>query len=355
MVIVALGFSLLGIPAAAQDSAVTVPDVTGLSVPEAAAMLNANGLRLGAEIAEEWSEASGLGTNTIRAQAIAPGELVERGTVVDVMVLRSPNVILIYNRNQFSLINGTGAELDLRGLRFEAVDNAAAYNAGDLAPSLAPGNRCIQLWATPRTGPDRPPGCEGVQNWRSTANSGAHFWTDSNGVTQFRVLQDGLERALCPGAVQGEGMKQCAFYVATNAASSDVTPYIYLAYTAESLVVLNQSTDLWMPVGNTTAINYNPTLPNPGHALTIGEPALFGNPDIVGDIRRLAPGQCLLFTHSDPADSPPQDCFVVARLDIDPAVIFWAADFEIVSATDGKAHKCLGATAGKLTICVMPR
>jgi hypothetical protein len=150
-------------------------------------------------------------------------------------------------------------------------------------------------------------------------------------------------------------MKQCAFYVATNAASSDVTPYIYLAYTAESLVVLNQSTDLWMPVGNTTAVNYNPTLPNPGHALTIGDPALFGNPDIVGDIRRLAPGQCLLFTNSDPDASPPQECFVVARLDIDPAVIFWAADFEIVSATDGQAHKCLGATPGKLTICVMPR
>ena len=42
-----------------QDS-VTVPDLTGLSVPEAAAILNRMGLTLGAETGEAWTAESGL-------------------------------------------------------------------------------------------------------------------------------------------------------------------------------------------------------------------------------------------------------------------------------------------------------
>jgi hypothetical protein len=341
-------------PAHAQSP--VTPDVSGLNVPQAAAILNQNGLRLGAQTSQEWSAESGQAANTISAQSVAPGQTVQPGTAVDVTVLRSPNVQLRYNREQFSLINGTGANLDLRGIRFEAVDgNSAAFAASQWAASLAPGNRCVQLWATRRTAPDRPPGCEGVQSWLSTVNPAAHFWTDSNGVTQFRVTQDGIERAVCAGAFQGGGMRECAFYVPGDAAADDVTAHIYLAYTTESLVVLNQSPDRWMPVGSTTILNYNPTLSNPGHALIVGDPALFGNPDTVGNIRRLAPGQCLLFTNSDPDARPPQDCIVIAQLNIDPSLIFWAADFDVVSAADAQARTCLGAIEGQLTICVMPR
>ncbi|MCD4684443.1 MAG: PASTA domain-containing protein [Anaerolineae bacterium] len=356
--IVVLSLSLLLAPAAAQDTTVTVPDVSGLGVPQAAALLNLHGLRLGEQTNMEWSEDAGYAANTISAQAVGAGSEVAPGTSIDVTVLRSPNVTLQYRRNQIALINGTGAPLDLTRIRFEALDGngLAAFDAGTWDPTLAAGNRCVQLWAVRRTGPDRPPDCEGIQNWLSTVNTAVHFWTETNGVTQFRVLQDGVERAVCGAAVEGGGLQECSFFIANGAAADDVTAYIYLAYTTDRLIVFNQSTDKWMALGQTSILNYNPNLAQAGIPLTVGDPALFGDPDIVANIRRLAPGQCLLYTNRSPdVTGPPQDCAVIARLDLDPTLIFWAADFEIASATDGQRHKCLAAREGALTICVMPR
>lgn len=69
-----LALLLVAAPASGQSDPVTVPDVIGLTVPEAAALLNRSGLVLGAQISETWTEASGAAQNTIGAQAILPGE-----------------------------------------------------------------------------------------------------------------------------------------------------------------------------------------------------------------------------------------------------------------------------------------
>jgi hypothetical protein len=340
--------------AGAQDS--TVPDVTGLGVPQAAALLNRNGLRLGAQTGEPWTEASGLAANTISAQAIAPGQVVTPGTAVDVTVLRSPNVLLVYNQEVITLINQTGAALDLTAIQFNTVDGStpASFPASTWTATLNPGDRCVQLWAVARTGPERPPACSGVDRWLSTAKPSVHFWTGAAGATHFNVVQGGIERAVCETAAAGGS--QCAFYVPSDAASADVTDYIYLVYTTERLVVLNQSTDRWMPLSGIFIYSYNPNLSVPGAELPAGDPALFNNPDTVADITRLAPGQCLLYSNSNQdAAYPPQDCDVIARLDINPKLIFWAANFEIGSVTDGQRHTCPAATEGKLTICIMPR
>jgi hypothetical protein len=352
--VVFLSVMLFPSHAGAQDS--TVPDVTGLGVPQAAALLNRNGLRLGTQTGEPWTEASGLAANTISAQAIAPGQVVAPGTAVDVTVLRSPNVLLVYNREVITLINQTGAALDLTAIQFNAVDGStpASFPARNWAAALNPGDRCVQLWAVARTGPERPPECSGVDRWLSTVKPAVHFWTGAAGATHFDVVQGGIERAVCETAAAGG--TQCAFYVPSDAASADVTDYIYLAYTTERLVVLNQSTDRWMPLSGIMIYNYNPNVSVPGAELPVGDPALFHNPDTVADITRLAPGQCLLYSnHNRDAAYPPQDCDVIARLDINPKLIFWAADFEIGSATDGQRHTCPAATEGKLTICIMPR
>jgi hypothetical protein len=340
--------------AIAQDT--TVPDLTGLSVPASAAALNRNGLALGSQQGEPWTEESGQAANTISAQSVPPGEVVVLGSAIDVTVLRSPNVLLVYDTEMFTLINQTGEPLPLGGLTFNAVegDRQASFDATRWAGSLDPGDRCMQLWAVGRTSPDRPGACTGVQRWLSTNNPAAHFWT--NGITRFNVVLDGIERAVCDGAAPDGTRTRCAFYLPVGGSAGDVTPYIYLAYTTDRLIVRNQSADQWMPLGQTQIANYNPQLPQPGLTLTVGDPELFGNPETVANIRRLAPGQCLLFTNSSPdATTPPEDCDVIARLDIDPRLIFWAADFEIVSATDGRRHMCLAATEGTLTICVMPR
>jgi hypothetical protein len=344
--------------ALAQGDQVTVPDVTGLSVPAAAALLNQNGMALGNQYGELWTVASSQPANTIGAQSLAPGSTVDWGTALDVTVLRSPNMLLIYDAESITLINQADVPVNLQGLTFNAEDGntPATFPAANWMGTLDGSAQCAQLWAVPQKQPQRPAECVGIQRWLSTVNAGVHFWTGLNGVTRFNVVYDGVERAVCEGAAPGQGSKQCAFYLPIEAGAGDVTAYIYLAYVTDRLIVLNQSGDKWMPLAQTIIHNYNPNVSVPGAGVNVGDPALFHSPQIVADIRQLAPGQCLLFTNGSPdASSPPQPCNVVARLDINAQLIFWAAEFEVESVTDGQRHKCPAATADKMTICVVPR
>jgi hypothetical protein len=355
-VVAALVFHPLAL---AQEDQVTVPDVTGLSVPAAAALLNQNGMALGNQYGELWTEESSQPANTVGAQSLAPGSTVDWGTALDVTVLQSPNMLLIYDAESITLINQADVPVSLQGLTFNAQDGStpATFPAANWMGTLNGSAHCAQLWAVPQRQPQRPAACAGIERWLSTVNAGVHFWTGLNGVTRFNVVYDGVERAVCEGAAPGQGPKQCAFYLPIEAGAGDVTAYIYLAYVTDRLIVLNQSGDKWMPLAHTTIYNHNPNvLVTGGAPLTVGDPQLFNNPETVADITRLAPGQCLLFTNSSPeADAPPQDCNVIARLNVNPTLIFWAADFEVISATDGQRHMCPAATANKMTICVVPR
>ncbi|MBI5667061.1 MAG: PASTA domain-containing protein [Chloroflexi bacterium] len=331
---------------AAQD--VTVPDLTGLSVPQAAAQLNRLGLKLGAENNQGWMAESGLPQNSISGQSIPAGQTAAPGTAIDVNVLRSPNVLLIYDDNDLTLVNNTGGTLNLAGLVFRALDgNGATFAAARWGGGLAAGD-CGQVWSVGRGSGKDMPECGNVQ-WMTTNDAAEHFWTGAGGTTQFGVFQDGLQRATCAVANPG----RCEFYVAGGAAS-DATQYVYFAYTPEHLAIINQSDNQWMALdGFSVSNNYVPPL---GAAVNVADPTLYGsNISPVADIRRLAPGQCLLFTNSSPgSEQPPQPCEVIAWLDVGPSVIFWAADFG-VNSSDGVARSCPAAVAGRLTICVMPR
>jgi len=87
--------ALLGAQAALAQDTVTVPDLTGMALPQAAAALNRSGLLLGAENNEGWTLASGLPQNVIAAQSVPAGQSAARGTAVDVTILRAPNAVLI--------------------------------------------------------------------------------------------------------------------------------------------------------------------------------------------------------------------------------------------------------------------
>jgi hypothetical protein len=343
--------------AVAQSDEVTVPDVTGLSVPAAAALLNQNGMALGLQTEEAWTESLGQPANTIISQSLAPGSTTTSGTALDITVLRSPNMLLVYGSQVITLINQANAPINLGSLVFNALDgNAASFPAANWQATLDGDGRCAQLWAERRTGPERPEACTGIQRWLSTVNTGVHFWTDLNGVTRFSVVYEGVERTVCEAAAPGQGQKQCTFFLPAGTSGGDTAGYVYLAYTTDRLIVLNPSGDKWMPLAETTIYNYNPNVSVRGASLIIGDPVLFNNPDTVADITRLAPSQCLMFTNSSPdVTSPPEACDVIARLDVNPSLIFWAADFEVGSATDGQRHTCPAATANKLTVCVMPR
>jgi hypothetical protein len=329
---------------------VTMPDVTGMSVPVAAAELNRAGFRIGQEIGEPWTADSGQEQNTIGGQSIAAGTQVESGSAVDLTVLRSPNMLLIYDDNDLTLVNQTGTQIDLTGINFRALDgNQAGFSASRWGGNLRE-SRCAQIWSVNRNGSKGLDECEFIEHWITTTNGGEHFWTGAGGATQFVVTHNGIERALCPIG----GLQRCEFYMPAGGNSADVTQHVYFAYTQDRLAVINNTDDKWMPLDGLVVLNN--FVPPLGATVNITNPSLFGdNINPVANIKQLAPGQCIFFTTSVDNAEPPQPCDIVAQLQIGASVIFWGADFPVESATDDQPHVCPVAEADRLTLCIMPR
>jgi hypothetical protein len=335
--------------AQAQDSSI-VPDVTGLTVPVAAAELNRVGIAIGQEIGEPWSLESGLIRNAVAEQSIAPGTAVEPGTRIDLTVMRSPNITLIYDDNDLTLVNQAGSAIDLTGIFFQALDgNQATFAASRWGRELRE-NRCAQSWSVNRNGPKGLDECDYIEHWLTTNNGAEHFWTGAGGTTQFSVTQGGIERAVCPVANPG----RCEFYLPA-ASTGDMTEYVYFAYTSDRLAIINNSEDKWMSLADLDLIN-NYAEPA-GTTVAPANPTLYGstrNP--AANLNRLAPGQCIFFTDSSPAaQTPPQPCDVVARLDVGPSVIFWGAEFPVDSVSDDQPHSCPVAQPERLILCILPR
>ena len=338
-----------------QEDTVIVPDVTGLNVAQSASILNELGLRLGVEEAVPWTENAGLPEGSINGQSVEAGTSVEYGTTVDVSVLRSPNMVLIYDDNDLTLVNLTINVADITGLRFAATEGTPASFASARWGSNLRENRCAQIWSIPRNEPKSLPECERIQNWLTTNLTGEHFWTQVNGVQQFAVIDNGIERATCPAAPAGsqDSPLRCEFYLEGASAAQDITTYIRMVYTTDTFAIINSSEDLWMPTDRTTIINRVTGVDSP---LIVGNPELFQNPETIGDITRLAPSQCLLLTANTPQGTePPQPCAVIAQVDVPPETAFWQAAFQIESANDGQLHDCPAASAGRLTLCIVPQ
>lgn len=347
----------LGLPfsVVAQDS-VAVPTLVGLNVPQAAAVLNRLGLRLGSPGAILWDASSGLEQNTIGTQSVAPGAAVEPGTAIDVMVHRKPNIALIYDDNDLTVVNLSGAALNIAGLTMTAIEGTpSSFAASRWAGTLEPG-RCGQVWSIVRSAPKDVEGCAATF-WLTTNNAQEHFWTTANGVARFSVLDNGVERAICQAADPGtqDQPLRCEAYVSGGADPDEMTPYVYFAYTTDAFTLMNSTSDKWMPTSQTVVLNYNPGLAIPGVAVMLGDPALYGNPAIMGDISLLAPGQCLLLTSDNPEARPPERCDPIARLDLTSSVAFWLAPFEITGAADDETRSCPAAVAERIMVCVMPR
>jgi len=340
--------------AAAQTTVVAVPDVSGLSVPAAAARLHEAGLRLGAIDAVRWTEASGLPVNTISQQTPAAGESIPSGTEIALTVLRTPNVTLIYDDNDLTLINQTGSNLPLAGISLSSSDGAALFRADRWFAAALEAGDCGQVWSVPRGDAKDIEGCGSIF-WLTTSNNAEHAWTALNNVTSFNLVQYGAVRATCPAAPANSEPLRCEAYLPAPDQAEE-TAFVYFAYTDERFVVANPSTDQWMPLGATILYNFNPNLSVAGAGVPLGDPSLYGAATRVEDVRRLAPGECLLFTRG-PLDAAtlPIPCRVIAQLSIDPSLIFWAAPFEMESVSDGLRRACPASTPGKPTLCILPR
>jgi len=339
-----------------QEQSQVIPNLAGLNIPQATAALNRVGLTLGNQSSEPWSEAAGVPQNTISVQSIPAGQPATAGAAVDVTVLRSPNVSLSYDDNDFSLINNTNVGIDFNGLVFGSADGTpAAFSATRWAGSLDAAG-CAQVWSVIRSVPKDVAGCARINHWLTTNNAAEYFWTAVNGVGRFKIVQNGVERGNCPAAPAGAATMTCDIYLPSNA-SEDATPYIYFAYTPQRLIVFDRSENAFMPLNNTPLYNNNPNLTPPHQGLNLGDSNLYHLLNPVANVAQLAPGQCILFTDSSEADSmtTPQPCDVIARFDMPASIAFWTNPFDIDSVTSGHSYSCNAATAGQLTICVMPR
>ncbi len=340
----------------AQDDQVTVPDLTGLTLPKASALLNASGLNLGAELALVWDATSGLPENTIAQQALAPNTTALRGTDVDVSILRSPNVVLIYDDNDLTMVNTTPNTTDLTSLRFASIAGSpASFGASRWASNVGE-KRCTQIWAIPRNQSKKLDECEDIQYWLTTNSTGEHFWTTASGVEEFAVVDNGVQRTTCPAAPpeSQDSPLRCSFYFDGANAGQDTTFFYYFAYTTDAIVLLNPSEDKWMPTDRSTIYSANATSAPIvlGDSITWGE----GFSILVGDLTRLAPNQCLVMTTATAIDAPlPEACIPIAQQAQGSQTTFWLAEFEIESANDGQLHKCPAATEGRVTRCIVPQ
>ena len=343
--------ALLMAQAALGQGADVVPDVTGMSVPAAAAALNRVGIAIGHEVAEPLSAEANLAPNTVISQSLAPGTQVEAGAAIDLTIQRSPNTLLIYDDNDLTLVNQTGSIIDLSQITFQALDgNGATFAAGQWGNTLRE-SCCAQIWSIHRTGPKDLNECPFIEHWLATTQSSRHFWTGAGGTTQFSVLQNGIERGVCMVTNPG----RCEVYLPGNDAGfEDVTEYVYIVYSQDRLAIINNTNDHWMPLSGLVLLN-NFVEPR-GQAITLSDAALYGdhlNP--AADLRRLAPGQCILFTNNPETQSPPQPCDVIAWLAINPSLIFWGADFPVDSVSDNLNHTCPAAKPDQMVLCIMPR
>lgn len=337
-----------------QDQTATVPDVTGLSVPQAVAALNRSGFVLGTQTPFEGTTDQAPGS--VVSQSVAAGSTATYGSAVDITLVQAPNARLVYDDNDLTLVNLTDQPLNIADVVFKSSEGATTSYAPAL-PGLAP-QQCMQLWSIARSGgPKETAGCTDI-NWRSTQIREFHFWTQANGVTRFEVQQSGSQRAVCEAAPVGsqDAPLTCEFFLAGGGAGSDTAQFLAFSYTTDAIALINLTENQWMVTNESTIYNFNPALSSPGAGLKMGDPELLREEfrKMPGDITRLAPGQCIVFTLSDTAELP-QSCDVVAQRSLAPEVAFWIAPFEIDSVALGKRAKCPAPTADKLTRCIVAR
>lgn len=340
-----------------QETPASIPDLIGMNIAQATAALNRVGMKLGNQLSEPWTELAGIPPNTISAQAIPVGEAPVAGGSVDVLLVRTPNVRLVYDENDFTLINNTGSELNFNGLAFGVAEGTtpAAFAAARWRGSL-PAGGCAQMWSVLRSIPKDVEGCERIGVWLTTNNTAEHFWTGLNSVSRFKVVQEGVERATCPAAPAGSAPMSCDVFLPADL-TGDITAYLYFAYTPDRLIIYNQSEAQFMPLSGARLVNRNPNLRPPNQEFNLGDTRLYTLLNPVTNISQLAPGQCILFTNSSaiPATETPEPCDVIGRFDIDPNLIFWATNFDLISPTSGDSSTCNAASAAQVTVCLAPR
>lgn len=318
-----------------EPTAIVLPDVTGLSVPAAAARLNQAGYRLGALTLADWTAAVSATPNTIRDQTPNAGTALPLGEAVNLTVWRAEKTIFIFDDNDFTLQNTSNETMSLNRISF-TTPSGASFEAREWSAILRP-RQCVQLWSVRTNAHKDVEGCQFIQNWLFRLSSNQHFWTGSN--TEFTVIQDNMVRGQCVIAEF-----RCEVYLSLSEIPTDSAEYLYFAYTRDAWVIYNRAPDRFLPM---------PAV------IVAGSP--FARRNItplstVADLNLLAPGQCIAFWREGGARQTPIACDLVGEVTVDAANAFWNAPYEVSNRLDGQNRTCPSAiSATETTLCLVPR
>jgi len=343
----------MSVSSMAQGNPGDVPDLTGLTPAQAAAVLNQNGLNLGQQL--PTNEVEGFAPNTVVAQSVAPGTRLALGTAVDLFIASPTNARLIYNDHYITLLNLTDGLMNIPNVVFRAVDGSgASFNISQLSGVLE-ADDCIQLWSVDR-GDAKFIGCDEVYG-RTLTDPAQYFWTQTSGITEFVIIENGIERATCPAAAAGtkDTPLYCDLYLAGGGAGYDETDYMYLVYSDNAMAIINTSDSQWMRTDQTLFHNHNPGLAIRDVKGVLGDTEVLREEHKVGlgSITRLAPNQCLVFTiRGSGVRESPEPCDVVAQRSLDGNVVVWLTDFEAESSFTGEMVTCPDSISGELVRCV---
>lgn len=338
----------------AQGSLGNVPDVTGLTPAQAAALLNQNGLNLGQQNPAEADDEST--PNTVVSQSIEPDTSVALGTAVDVFITSPTNARLIYNDNYMIMFNLTEGVMNTPNVILQAISGSStSFNISQLSGSLE-ADDCLQLWSVDRGDVEEIGGCDSVYG-RTLTDPNEYFWTETSGATEFAIIENGIERTTCPVASAGteDAPLYCDFYLAGGGVGYDDADYMYLVYSDKAMAIINTSEDQWMPTDQTLFYNHNPGLAIRDVAGILGDTEVLREEHHVGlgEVTRLAPNQCLVFTvQGSGVNESPEPCDVVAQRALSGDVVVWLTDFEAESRFDGSIVICPDSITGELIRCV---
>lgn len=162
----------------------------------------------------------------------APFDAPEAVAVVEeVPVVTAPELTLVYDEETISLVNATGAPLDVSGITLQHGGTTIPVDAWTqyfpLVDLVAfPDTRCLQGWSASNGGNIvKPDSCGGVASFITVENDEVVWANDT-----FEVLNNGVVAATCNGAA-GE----CVVNLAGTANVAQLT----LVYDAETVSIVN--------------------------------------------------------------------------------------------------------------------
>jgi hypothetical protein len=320
---------------AAQQAETTVPDLTGLTTPQAARAVGLAKLMFGTETTQAWTADASVKANQVSAQEPAAGSKVAPGSAVNVTVLRVFNAALAVDANSLSLFNLSDAPLDLTGVVFRSGDGSRQFNAPDWSRAL-PAKKCNQLWvsASART---KIPDCDPANRAIIVAKN-RQFWVGND----FSIERNGDVIATCAA-----GQSRCEIAL-PQGDDPERTSYLAFSYRINHLEVRNDS-ERWMSLSGAQIVGNNGQRFDLQFQLDGTTPG-----DVPWAGSRLAPGQCLVLSELDVPSLPPFDCTVVAYARLKEKTSFWTRGFGVTGPT-GRRTACAAPTPGLQSLCLVPR